>query len=195
MDDPRLLYDALAGLLRYPGADFQQRLAECRALLVEQTEALALLEKFALGIQGCSTEDLEELFTQTFDLDPICSLEVGWHLYGENYSRGEFLVTMRQAMRQHRVEESTELPDHLTHVLAVLCRLESRQADRFTMDHVLPALEKMLAGLRGKASPYEHLLEAIRSVLLSPCGAVMFSPRSQNGEGTGPDSPACAKRR
>ena len=48
-----------------------------------------------------------------------------------------------------------------------------RDADRFTMDHVLPALEKMLAGLRGKDSPYEHLLETIRSVLLSPCGAVL----------------------
>lgn len=173
MDDVPAVYDALARLLKYPAADYHERLAECRALLAGQPEASALLRQFAERIHSCSTEDLEELFTQTFDLDPICSLEVGWHLYGENYSRGEFLVAMRQAMRRLGVEETTELPDHLTHVLAVLCRLEPRQADRFTMDRVLPALEKMLAGLRGKNSPYEHLLEAIRSILMSPCGAVV----------------------
>lgn len=172
MNDPTVLYDSLAGLLTYPDADFFDRLAECRTLLAGQAEASTLLERFLGEIHGSSTEDLEELFTQTFDLDPICSLDVGWHLYGENYSRGEFLVKMRQAMREHGVEETTELPDHLTHVLAVLCRLEARQADRFTMDQVLPALKKMLAGLRGKDSPYEHLLETIHSVLLSPWGAV-----------------------
>ncbi|HYV34346.1 MAG TPA: nitrate reductase molybdenum cofactor assembly chaperone [Gemmataceae bacterium] len=167
-------YDALAGLLTYPGPDYRRRVARCHDLLAEnQPEAAALIARFEAATAGLSDTGLEELFTHTFDLSPVCSLEVGWHLYGENYSRGEFLVTMRQQLREHRLPESTELPDHMTHVLAAVCRMKPAQADRFTTTYVLPALEKMLAGLSGKDCPYEHVLEAIRSVLLSPYGAVM----------------------
>ena len=171
------LYDSLAALLAYPSPGYRRRLAECEAVLADHhAEASGLLQRFSEGIAGLGLGDLEELFTQTFDLDPACSLEVGWHLFGENYTRGEFLVKMRKQLRRHRLPESTELPDHLTHVLSAVSRMEPGEADRFTMDHVLPALEKMLTALRGKDSPYVHVLEAIRAVLLSPYGAVMSNP-------------------
>jgi nitrate reductase delta subunit len=174
MDDICAIYDALAGLLTYPGEDYRQRLARCRELLADnQPEAVALLDRFETATKELSATQMEELFTHTFDLNPVCSLEVGWHLYGENYSRGEFLVSMRQHLREFRLPESTELPDHLTHVLAAVCRMKPAQADRFISTYVLPALEKMLAGLSGKDCPFEFVLESIRSVLLSPYGAVL----------------------
>jgi nitrate reductase delta subunit len=173
MDDVRALYDALAGLLAYPDASYARRLSACRQDLADQhPEASQLLDRFAERIASLSAEEVEELYTHTFDLNPVCSLEVGWHLFGENYSRGEFLVTMRQQLRHTGLPESTELPDHLTHVLPALARMEPRQADRFTMKYLLPALEKMLKGLVDKNSPYENVLEALRCVLLSPYGAV-----------------------
>jgi nitrate reductase delta subunit len=107
-------------------------------------------------------EEVEEMFTRTFDINPACGPEVGWHLFGENYSRGEFLVRMRQELRRHGLPESTELPDHLAHVLAVLARLTPDEADPFAERFVLPALDKMIAGLSGKDNPYEKLLEAVR---------------------------------
>ena len=163
------LHDALAGLLTYPDADYRLRLDECRHDLSDCVpEAASLLGQFIEQIAGLSVEELEELYTHTFDLNPVASLEVGWHLFGENYSRGEFLVLMRQQMRRLGVEETTELPDHLTLVLRTLARMPTREADRFTSRYVLPALEKMLAGLGGKNSPYRFVLEAIRSVLTSP---------------------------
>jgi nitrate reductase delta subunit len=173
MGDVRRIYDALADLLAYPGPAFQQRLADCREALGRQApEALHYFNRFAERSGSLLTEELEELYTHTFDLNPVCSLEIGWHLFGENYSRGEFLVTMRQAMRELGLEESTELPDHLVHVLQVACRMQPGQADRFTTRYLLPALEKMQAGLADKANPYQDLLETIRSVLISPYGAV-----------------------
>jgi nitrate reductase delta subunit len=174
MDEVCALYDALAALLAYPEADYRRRVGACRqALGVGPAEARQLLDRFAERIAPLSAEELEELYTRTFDLNPVCSLEVGWHLFGENYSRGEFLVTMRQELRRSALPESTELPDHLTHVLAAVARMEPGQADRFTVTYLLPALEKMLKGLAGKDSPYENVLEAIRCVLLSPYGAVL----------------------
>jgi nitrate reductase delta subunit len=174
MESVRALYDALAGLLVYPDAGYCQRLAACRqALAAWHPDAKLLLDRFAERVAALSAEELEELYTHTFDLNPVCSLEVGWHLFGENYSRGEFLVRMRQELRRSALPESAELPDHLTHVLAAVARMESRQADRFTVTHLLPALQKMLKGLAGKDSPYENVLEAIRCVLISPYGAVL----------------------
>jgi nitrate reductase delta subunit len=172
MDTTRL-YDGLAGLFIYPGEDYRERLAECRQLASPIPEAAVLLERFAGRTAGLTPEGIEELYTQTFDLNPVCSPEVGWHLFGENYSRGEFLVQMRQEMRRAGLEESTELPDHLCHVLAVVARLGQREADRFVSAYVLPALQKMLAGVAGKDNPYEGLLEAVRCVVTSPYGAVL----------------------
>ena len=192
MDGICALYDALAALLTYPDAGYAERVDRCRQALQDRfPEAASLLDRFAerTGV-GCvkrsadaPTEppcvgatldapyaDLEELYTQTFDLNPVCSLEVGWHLFGENYSRGEFLVLMRQELRKHGLPESTELPDHLTHVLPAVARMEAQQATRFASTYILPALEKMQAGLAGKDSPYQDVLEAIRDVLISAHG-------------------------
>ncbi len=44
----------------------------------------------------------EELYTRTFDLNPVCALEIGWHLFGEDYERGAFLVRMRDQLRRAR---------------------------------------------------------------------------------------------
>jgi nitrate reductase delta subunit len=174
MNSVTRLYDALAALLAYPHAGFAARIDACReALGPHQPEAASHVERFAEATRGLTAEALEELYTQWFDLSPVCSLEVGWHLFGENYARGEFLVEMRQTLRQLGLAESGELPDHLTHVLAALGRMPAKQADRFASRRLLPVLDKMLAELRGKGCPYEAVLEAIQAVVLSPYGVAL----------------------
>ncbi len=174
MNAVQQLYDALARLLTYPDQRYGAHLTVCLGALGEpHPEAGRWMHQFAERIAPLSVEELQELFTRTFDLNPVCSLEVGWHLFGENYSRGEFLVEMRQTLRRLGLPESTELPDHLSQVLPAMARLKPCEADRFTTQHLLPALEKMLVGLRGKDCPYEYVLEAIRAVVLSPYGAVL----------------------
>ena len=174
MDAAHPIYDAFAELLRYPGEGYHLRVEACRqAPGGLSPEADRLLGEFAAAVAPLSVADLEELYTSTFDLDPVCSLELGWHLFGENYSRGEFLVAMRQTLRRLGLEETTELPDHLTHVLRALGRMAPAEAGRFSTKFVLPALEKMQAGLAGKNCPFENVLAALRDVILSPCGALL----------------------
>lgn len=159
------IYDLVASLFLYPGADYGDRLAQCRqecsAALPQADE---LLDAFASAIEKLAPEEVEELYTRTFELNPMCALEVGWHLYGEDYSRGVFLVQMRQALRQHALPESTELPDHLSHVLTVMGRLGTDESSLFAERYVLPALEKMLAGLVGKENPYESLVATAKTL-------------------------------
>jgi nitrate reductase molybdenum cofactor assembly chaperone len=162
------LYGLFSELFAYPRQGYARAARGCASAAGGfLPEALDDLTKFEECIRGKTTEQLEELFVGTFDLNPVCVLEIGWHLYGDNYDRGAFLVKMRERLRQYGVAETSELPDHLTHVLALLARMDAEDAGAFATKSVLPALDKMLAGIAGKGSPFEFLLRALRKTLAS----------------------------
>lgn len=150
----------IARLFEYP--DHGYRNAARQAALASASPEIA---EFAGRIALFSTEELQELFIQTFDLNPDCTLDLGWHLFGENYERGEFLVRLRQLMRRHGVEESIELPDHLTLVLKLLDRMGEQEAGDLAAKCVLPALEKMLGAIQGKGCPFEGLLKGLAKLI------------------------------
>ena len=171
------LHDALAGLFIYPDADMRSRVDAARAALAVEDEGLVCkLDPLVEVVDGSSLDDVEELFTRTFDINPACTLECGWHLYGEDYARGTFLVRMRTMLRELGVEESAELPDHVTHVLPVMGRLPPEVAAAFFADRVLPALVKMLAGFKEEENPYHAALVGVVAALRSHHGEGAPSP-------------------
>jgi nitrate reductase delta subunit len=160
MDKPTIP-ELLAPLFSYPGGDYHARAGEClKATRGESPEAGTPLAEFSASIEGLSTEQLQELYTRTFDLNPMCTLEIGWQLYGEDYHRGEFLVKMRQQLRKHELHESGELPDHMTHALVLLAKLRPEEAAEFAGEYLLPSLDKMRAGWRENRNPFAALLES-----------------------------------
>lgn len=161
-----LPFDLLAEALRYPQAGCVETAERCREAFEKQIpDAAPLLAQFVETIRDLSAAGLEELYTRTFDLNPVCCLDLGWHLYGEDYERGNFLVRVRQELRRHGLAESTELPDHLTQVLPLLGRMPPAEAEGFARSFVLPALTKMRAGLNGLHNPYEFLLQAAQELI------------------------------
>ena len=158
-------YQSLASLLTYPDAQYRQRVES--SLHLAGSECRSLLEKFAQSIEGLQVWELEELFTRTFDMNPVCSLELGWHLFGENYERGLLMVRMREELRRFGIHESAELPDHLTHVLKLLGCMNQHRAGDFAGACVMPALKKMLDALRSKENPFESVLLAVQLFLHS----------------------------
>ncbi len=133
----------------------------------------ALLEYPAAGdacLGGITGTELEELYARTFDINPVCCLEVGWQLYGEDYQRGAFLVEMRARLREHGLAESAELPDHLGHALRLLGRLGTAEAGRFARHFVLPAVEKMRKGFGDPTNPYRDVLETLAAELRASYG-------------------------
>lgn len=175
------VHELLAELVKYPEVGYRERVVECRYALAEAHPAVSpLLDDFVRATAPLSIEDMQELFTRTFDLNPVCSLEIGWHLFGENYDRGALLVKMRQELRRYGLTESAELPDHLTHVLALLGHIEPERAQDFAATCVLPAVDKMLAAFDGKAegkesipaealnpnrTPYRNVMQVIGAVV------------------------------
>ncbi len=169
MDGDRSFYKDLAVLLSYPGdAGYKEAVDYAiKGLHRLKPELGKLLAPFGEFVAAHSVEDLEETYTRTFDINPDCTLEIGWQLYGENYSRGKLLVTMRGLMRELGLEESPELPDHLTHVLSIMGQQETPAAKELAASYVLPALAKMRLGLpsENKEKPHGLVLEAIETVL------------------------------
>lgn len=159
-------FELLAALLRYPSEGYVGEAACCCDALSASSPEIALpLRELIDQTRSLSLEDLQALYTATFDLDPVCSLEVGWHLFGENYERGEFLVRMRGELQRLGVKESTELPDHLSHALQALGRMKEDEAADFAAACLFPALDKMSAGIKDKANPFENVLAAATRLL------------------------------
>jgi nitrate reductase molybdenum cofactor assembly chaperone len=160
------LFDRLAAAFCYPQENHLAVLERCRAELEKAVpEAATALSRFMDELGACPLEGVQELYVRTFDLNPVCALEIGWHLFGENYERGEFLVKLRRELRRFRIPESSELPDHLTQVLPLVGRLPAPEAAAFAREFFLPVLEKIQEALERAASPYRHLAEATRRVL------------------------------
>ncbi|HYL34365.1 MAG TPA: nitrate reductase molybdenum cofactor assembly chaperone [Bryobacteraceae bacterium] len=146
-------YDLLARLFEYPNESYAQR---CRE---------AGLDEFASEMEKLSPSQIQEQFVATFDWNPATALDLGWHLYGEQYARGEFLVRVRKELRKHGIQESSELPDHLTHILPLLARMDSADAVQFVREFVAPAVAKLVAALDRKQTPFALLMRAVREAL------------------------------
>ena len=173
------MYDEVAGVLTYPDESFEDRLAGCgEALRAAGGDFEERFGAWADQMRGLCPADRQEIYARTFDLSPKCTLEIGWHLFGESYDRGTFLVWMRGQLRGFALAESTDLPDHVRHVLPVLGRMEPEAADAFSTACVQPALETIRDGLDGLDSPYRPLIDAICVWLASHHGVSLRDPRA-----------------
>lgn len=156
----------LAELADYPGPTYAHSLSECRRHADRLPEpARADLIAFVDDARARAPRELEELYASTFDSSDECALEVGWHLYGETYQRGVFLVEMRRCLRERGIEEGSELPDHLSHVLRWMARASRREAERLARLAVAPALASVVGALARRRSPWLPLLRALLRAL------------------------------
>ncbi len=160
------IYAELAVLFSYPKWNVHEQANKCMLALQDAPRvAVEEFRKFHSEIASLSCPELQELFTRTFDLNPLCTLEIGWQLYGEDYGRGEFLVKMRQHLRNCGIPESGELPDHLSHALTLLAKLPEEEAAEFASVYLLSAIDKMRNAWKENRNGYAHLLEATFALL------------------------------
>ncbi len=169
------MYDLFVPVLTYPDAGYLRHVAALREAQEKKkqecpeapsvVECVKLISSFWEQLRNKSVHELEETFTYTFDMKPLCALDMGWHLFGEDYNRGVFLARMRRELAAHKIQESRELPDHITHVLLVLGRMTPKAAMSFAQCCVIPALDKMTAALgkqEKKENPYLFLLRGLQ---------------------------------
>ncbi|HLO32359.1 MAG TPA: molecular chaperone TorD family protein [Anaerolineales bacterium] len=171
-DSTGLLYNLFADLLAYPTSALLRQTEECLAQLQEShPDATSALEKFHHGVQQHTREKMEELYTVTFDMQPVCYPYIGYQLFGESYKRGAFMAQLNEAYHAFGYSAGQELPDHLSIVLRFIgLDAANRQGDfcQALLDEGLtPALGKMLQTFAAPSeNPYFGLLSALQSFLL-----------------------------
>ncbi|MCC6572272.1 MAG: molecular chaperone TorD family protein [Planctomycetes bacterium] len=132
-----------ASLLRYPGREYASTVESLLDELDESSPAHTALNELLKFVRGKSRLQLEEEFTHTFDINAAVSLDVGFHLFGLAYKRGEFLVKVREALREAGLNEGTELPDHLPNLLELAAAMDEERATALVQECIFPAIQRM----------------------------------------------------
>ncbi len=159
------LYRLFADLLEYPTPDLPGQARACVALLgADHPQAAALLDEFCAFADQTPTGQMEELYTRTFDMQPVCYPYIGYQLFGESYKRGAFLAKLKEQYQVHGFDSGRDLPDHLPVILRFLGVLP--EVDQELIDEgVVPALGAMVAAFANKPDPYSGVIQALLLVL------------------------------
>jgi nitrate reductase molybdenum cofactor assembly chaperone NarJ/NarW len=156
-----------AALLGYPQGDLGGAARACHTLLAGQNRsAAAELERFCVFLATQPAARVEEVYTATFDLQPVCHPYVGFQLFGESKERALFLVKLQECYRTHGYLTGGELPDHLSEVLSFLAMATDATArQELVEDGLVPALAKIVQGLEAAQHPYGDVLRALQDFL------------------------------
>ncbi len=158
---------AFAGLFEYPSEETSKRAWECFSLL-KDGEASSLMKSFYSYVKGHPLGHVAEVYTRTFDLQPSCSPHIGYHIFGDGYRRGEFLVRLKGRCSECGLDVGRELPDHISVVLRLLALVGGSEADDLVALCLSPAIGRMLEALADERNPYSWALEALSHTIKAP---------------------------
>ncbi len=140
-------YQILAGILDYPTAGYPVRV-KIAADHIRQNypEAYEDLETFRTMLPQDNLGEMQELYTRSFDVQAITTLDTGYVLFGDDYKRGELLANLNREHHQVNNDCRGELADHLPNILRLLPLLEDPDLiDELVAMIVAPALRQMVA--------------------------------------------------
>ena len=138
-------YAKFSLLFDYPEEGYYAAITEVKATLANGYEdALEELEKFEKLIPK-DIYQLQEIYTKSFEVQAVTSLEIGYLLYGDDYTRGDVMVGLNQEHAAVNNDCGEELSDHLANVLRLISKMENQETVKELVKlMVAPAVENMM---------------------------------------------------
>jgi nitrate reductase assembly molybdenum cofactor insertion protein NarJ len=171
-DPARRAAAALGALFAYPRRErfaIDLARAEGRLLAAGQDGAAEALDAFERAVARLPFEELEDLYTRTFDLTPVCVPFLSVHLFGqESFRRARLMTGLDEAYQRAGFDRASELPDHVGVVLRaaeVFPDEEWRELVEKVLARPLARMAGALGGTGPRKNPYRHLVEAARRLL------------------------------
>mgnify|MGYP001575145747 CR=1 FL=1 len=142
-----LHYIVFADLLRYPSQDYTVKAQECLNMLQKNyPEGAEEIKPFVDYMYSHSQDQREELYTKTFDVQPICYLDLGYVLFGEDYKRGAFLLHMQEEQLKASNDCGTDLSDNISNMLTLFTKTDNQELlDELAVKILIPGIEKMIS--------------------------------------------------
>lgn len=114
-------YRLLAELLEYPVPGYPERVQEIRDSLTGfYPHACAELDRFLELLPTHDLTTMQELYTRSFDVQAMTTLDVGYVLFGDDYKRGVLLANLNAEYREADIDTGTELADHIPNLLRLM---------------------------------------------------------------------------
>jgi nitrate reductase delta subunit len=167
------LYRLFADLLDYPSPALARQAQQAVAAM-GTGQAAALLRGFCDLTAKASPAQMEELYTNTFDVQAACYPYVGYHLFGDSYKRGMFMAQLNAGYREKGFSTGKELPDHVAVILRFLSTAPDDEFGQALLcEGLIPAVDTMARAFDEHSdNPYAGVLRALVLVLHSPSDQV-----------------------
>jgi len=115
----REIYRMFADVFEYPGTDYAEKVHRVVRALNETypeagTELQGYYDHLPYNDHPEPRKAMEEIFTRTFDVQAITTLDIGYVVFGDDYKRGELL------------DCGSELADHLSNLLQLIAAHEDQ---------------------------------------------------------------------
>lgn len=136
----------LASLFEYPDADYPDRVRDVKDCLTGRySDASAELERFIELLPVDDLQKMQELFTRSFDVQAVTTLDIGYVLFGDDYKRGILLANLNREHRHAGIDTGTELADYIPNLLRLMAVIEDEEVLQDLAYAILaPALLEMI---------------------------------------------------
>ncbi len=133
-------------MFEYPDAGYPDRVGDVKDCLTGRySDASAELERFIELLPVDDLQKMQELFTRSFDVQAVTTLDIGYVLFGDDYKRGILLANLNREHRHAGIDTGTELADYIPNLLRLMAVIEDEEVLRDLAYAILaPALLEMI---------------------------------------------------
>jgi len=163
-------FEQLAVLLSHPQVNYLE-LAQVLAETVESKHATRHIRSFLKEVEWLTITDLQELYSKTFDLNPVTSPALSVHLFGvESFKRSHLMVGLLDMYHKTGYVSTGESADHMSTVIGFLPCATRADRKEIAKHVIIPGLMKMADFLASKNNPFSHLLRAACEIVDTEAG-------------------------
>ena len=160
-------YSILAGLFDYPDQRTDDLIRLTNDILhANYPSATTIFPQFQQTILRMDLHNREEYFINTFEVEALISMDLGYILFGEDYKRGNFLAMMQQEQISAGNDLGSELADHLPNVMRLLPLMSEQEvAEELAYSIMLPAIREILKKFENTDNVYQYAFETVLKVM------------------------------
>jgi nitrate reductase assembly molybdenum cofactor insertion protein NarJ len=161
-----LVLERLADLLTEPTPEYTDRAQACLTAIQwsHSNEPATLMAGFSDRLRELSFEQIKNIYRDTFEGTPSCSLSLSKSMYTFQGDQESFVAQMSRELESKGVKIAPYSSDHLSLCLRAMSRRCAALGEDLAFV-VLPAVSKVAAAMRGRNSVFENLLSTVEWVL------------------------------